>query len=300
MPGKVDPNIKRKSTPKLVSPVRSSTESPGSDARLREHPDTEFFRKAWTQELDGPDEPPLNVSDYELTMTQSDVDMLSQSPTKKDWIPVKPGSSLAMDRVPKPRCLHIHANNRITMMNTSVVPPRDESTSRKIQRYWRQWRALLDPTDRDQLKPPGRYTRYPSNPGYEKDGDTRLGFLGGWADVPGFELSNPEVLQVWDRWVLDWVVVVDKHPEFPAFAFIVVVDETSTCYRVRQSKYTKVPPQAEGSTPGWKNRIRDPKTIARMVSETKPNPDPDRLAKKGSWATDTGWIDYTAQLHELS
>jgi len=294
MGGKVDPKIKPKAnpTPGSGQPVPSSVGSPGSKGRLRPNPDDNLVVKAWTEE-ERPDYPPFpNPSDYEFTIVQSDDDMLSQT-VKSSWVPCGPKSfSLAKDFDPKPTQLLAHANNKVTLKNMTDNPPSDASVGRKIHRTWRQWAAPLDPTDRDKLKPPGKYNRGTNYPGFERDGFDHVAVQGGWADIPGFEQGTRRQANERVRVVSEFMVNAEKHPELDAIAFLIVLDHTPTHYRMRQSKATKVP------SADWKARTRDEATIEAMVSEKKPIPDPDTLAAS-DWATDTGWVDWSAEVAKL-
>lgn len=290
MGGKVDPKIKPKAnpTPGGGHPVPSNAGSPGSKGRLGDW-DENHVIKPWTEE-ELPDFSPFTPSDYEFTIVQSNNDMLSQT-VKSSWVPCGPKSfSLAKDV--DPICLFPHANNKITLKNMTDNPPSDASVGRKIHRTWRQWTAPLDPTDRNKLKPPGIYNRGTNYPGFERDGYDHVALQGGWADIPGWEQSTRKQANDRARTVAEFMVNVHKHPELDAIAFLIVLDQTPTHYRMRQSKATNVP------SADWKARTRDAATIAAMVSEKKPIPDPDTLAAS-DWATDTGWVDWSAEVAQL-
>jgi hypothetical protein len=155
-----------------------------------------------------------------------------------------------------------------------------------IHRVWRHWIGKLDQANPDQLLAGTGYED--DRKEYELDGISGP-TDGGWYDVPGFRLKQrSQVTGLYMRHVIDFLVGINRHPELGGYAFIVVLDITPTKFRIRQSEAIKLTEQE------WKDRTRDPSTIATLRTNAGPDPSPDD--KTVTWPIDSTWVDYTAEL----
>jgi hypothetical protein len=264
-----------------ISP--STSTSPGSKERFQSTIEEVEFSPAWDEKRDGPDYQPLLDTDF--TFTPETTSMTTHTTIFKPYYVVS--QFIARDRQNKPKQIIVHANNKVTLKDHATGA--DLSETRMIHRAWRHWRAKLDPANIDQLVAGTGYED--DRKEYELDGISAP-MDGGWYDVPGFRLKRrKDVTGLYARFVIEFLVGISRHPEFGAYAFIVVLDVTPTKFRVRQSEAVKLTEQE------WKDRTRDPATIATLRTHSGPSPDPDGAAV--TWPINSGWVDYTSELNLL-
>jgi hypothetical protein len=258
----------------------STSTSPASKERFESTIEEVEFAPAWDEKRDGPDYQPL--LDVDFTFGPETSSATTHTNLFKKYYVVS--EFIARDRQTKPKQLVIHANNKVTL--TDQASGDDLSETRMIHRVWRHWRAQLDPANRDQLLSGTGYED--DRKEYELDGISAP-MDGGWYDVPGIRLTRrKQVTGLYTRLVIDFLVGIARHPELGAYSFIVVLDITPTHFRIRQSEHVQLTAQQ------WKDRTRDPTTIASLKTDSGPSPDPDDPGV--TWTIDSGWVDYTAEL----
>ncbi len=258
----------------------STSTSPASTERFESTIEEVAFAPAWSKKRDGADYEPL--LDVDFTFAAEGSSMTAHTPLFKSFYAASP--LIARDRQVKPKQIVLHANNKVTLVEHSTGA--DLSDTRMIHRVWRHWSAKLDQANPDQLVAGTGYEG--GRKEYELDGISGP-MDGGWYDVPGFRLQQrKQVAGLYVRYVIDFLVGINRHPELGGYAFIVVLDITPTKFRIRHSEAVRLTEQE------WKDRTRDPDTIATLRTNTGPKPDPDDTTV--TWAIDSTWVDYTAEL----
>ena len=257
----------------------STSTSPASTERFESTIEEVEYAPAWSKK-DGADYEPLLDVDFNFTAEGSN--MTSHTPLFKSFYEVSP--FIARDKQVKPKQVVLHANNKVTLLEHGTGA--DLSATRNIHRVWRHWIGKLDPANPDQLAAGTGYDG--GRKEYELDGISGP-TDGGWYDVPGFRLKQrSQVTGLYMRHVIDFLVGINRHPELGAYAFVVVLDITPTEFRIRHSEAVKLTEQE------WKDRTRDPDTIAALRKDTGPKPDPDDTTV--TWAIDSNWVNYSAEL----
>jgi hypothetical protein len=275
------PQLIPKQPPKKKRPIPATEKTPAK-ARFELAIEEVDNSPAWVKSRDGADEAPLDVNDitFEFVVTTADVKDNTNVGVKLK----KVTDSLAVDNKTDTKLVVIHANNTFQLKDSAgqVI------TDLRIHRTWRVFRVELDPANPSNFKAGADYEPTGKDSSYQLDG---IGPKedGLFADIPGVRLVSRPTENA--RYVYEFLVGWDKHPELGAMAYIIVIDVTPTQYRIRQSKAFKL----DDST--WKFRTRIPAGIAQFGKDTKPEIDPDDPTT--IYPASTGWQNYSNWVNKL-